>query len=103
MVNVSFTTAENDHVEFNQDGDVLAHYEIMNFQQLANGSFSYVKIGDWNNHTLYFNDELRPPSGRDGKFTSVCSKPCDVGYYRVIKNASINLFAHQNCIKNSCI
>lgn len=86
-MNVSFTTAENDTVEFNQDGDVLAHYDIMNFQRTADGSFAYVKIGDWNNHTLNFSNEMKPPNGT-GTFSSVCSKPCPKGSYKVIKTRS---------------
>lgn len=91
LMNVSFITAENDTVEFNQDGDVLAHYDIMNFQRNADGSFAYVKIGDWNNHTLNFSDELKPPNGTV-KFSSVCSKPCAKGYYKVIKTRSNKSF-----------
>lgn len=98
-MNVSFTTDEKDNVEFNQDGDVLAHYDIMNFQHV-NGSFSYVKIGDWNNHTLNFTDEIKPPNGTT-KFSSVCSKPCPAGAYKVIKSRSSEFFNQEYCIKNS--
>lgn len=88
-MNVSFTTEESDHVEFNSDGDVLAHYDIMNFQIDADGAFSYVKIGDWNNHTLNFSADIKPPNAT-AKFSSVCSKPCPAGFYKVIKRAPIN-------------
>lgn len=81
-MNTSFTTVEKDTVEFNQDGDVVPRYDIMNFQQHANGTFSYVKIGFWNNHTLDFIDEVKPPNGSE-KFSSVCSKPCAAGFYKV--------------------
>lgn len=88
-MNVSFTTAEKDHVEFNSDGDVLAHYDIMNFQGSSDGTFSYVKIGDWNNHTLNWSADIKPPNGT-AKFSSVCSKPCPAGFYKVINPAPIN-------------
>lgn len=81
-MNTSFTTVEKDTVEFNQDGDVVPRYDIMNFQQHANGTFSYVKIGFWNNHTLDFIGEVKPPNGSE-KFSSVCSKPCAAGFYKV--------------------
>ena len=84
LMNVSFITKERDSVEFNPDGDVRAHYDIMNFQNI-NGTFSYVKIGFWNNHTLNLTDEIKPPNGSE-KFSSVCSKPCHAGFYKVIKN-----------------
>lgn len=81
MLNVSFTTEEKDVVEFNQDGDVSARYDIMNFQIKEDGTFDYVQIGDWNNHTLNFFKPLQPPP--TGVVKSVCSDPCPVGYYKV--------------------
>lgn len=82
-MNVSFTTNEKDVVEFNQDGDAAAHYDIMNFQIRQDGSYDYVQIGDWINHTLNFFKPLQsPPSG---VVKSVCSDPCPKGYYKVIK------------------
>lgn len=90
LLNVSFTTAENDLVNFTQDGDVRAHYDIMNFQKSEDGSFSYVKIGDWNNYDFNMTAEIKLP---DEKFSSVCSKPCPPGYYKVIKFAPVTRFA----------
>lgn len=84
-MNVTFTTDLNETVDFNNEGDVVAHYEIMNFQRDVDGSFSYIKIGDWKNHELHFSNNFRPPNASSGKFSSVCSKPCPKGSYKVIK------------------
>lgn len=108
-MNVSFTTEEKDSVEFNSDGDVLAHYDIMNFQRNSDNTFSYVKIGDWKNHTLNFSGDIKPPNGT-AKFSSVCSKPCPAGSYKVIKDRSNNSHpSHKKCtnwlnsiFKNCC-
>jgi hypothetical protein len=81
LLNVSFTTEEKDQVEFNQDGDVSAYYNIMNFQYLGNNSYDYVHIGEWNNHTLTFIGTYQPPPS--GAVISVCSSPCSRGYYKV--------------------
>lgn len=86
LMNVSFTTEEKENVEFNQDGDVTAHYDIMNFQQMPDGSFAYVQIGDWDNHSLEIYGDFKPPSNGSLKFSSVCSKACSPGFYKVIKS-----------------
>jgi hypothetical protein len=81
-LNVSFTTGENEFVKFNQDGDVKAHYDVMNFQLTDAGSYDYVQIGEWINHTLRLNKSLQYPP--IGVVKSVCSDPCPKGYYKVI-------------------
>lgn len=80
-MNVSFITEEKDFVEFNQDGDASAHYDIMNFQVTGDGSYDYVQIGDWINHTLNLFSPLQSPP--TGTVKSVCSDPCHHGYYKV--------------------
>lgn len=81
-MNVSFTTKENDLVEFNQDGDASAHYDIMNFQIKEDGTYDYVEIGNWINHTLNFFKPLQSPPN-SGPVISVCSQPCPKGHYKV--------------------
>jgi len=82
-MNVSFTTNEKDLIEFNQEGDVTARYDIMNFQINKDGSYDYVQIGDWINHTLNFFKPLQSPPNMSA-VKSVCSDPCPKGYYKVI-------------------
>jgi len=55
----------------------------MNFQQLSNGSYDYIRVGDWNNGTLIMqDDELQWPRP-GGRVESVCSRPCQPGFYKV--------------------
>lgn len=55
----------------------------MNFQQLPNGSYDYIRVGDWNNGTLIMqDDELQWPRP-GGRVESVCSRPCQPGFYKV--------------------
>jgi len=87
-MNVSYITPEKDVVEFNQDGDASARYDVMNFQIKDDGSYDYVQIGEWNNHTLNFFKSIQHP--QSGPVKSVCSKPCLPGFYKVItKHASL--------------
>ncbi|PNF32911.1 hypothetical protein B7P43_G01845 [Cryptotermes secundus] len=83
LLNVTFMYGEDDElVEFDKQGDPPGRYNIMNFQLLSNGSYDYIRIGDWNNGTLIMQeDELQWPRSGE-KVKSVCSKPCQPGYYK---------------------
>ncbi|KAL7030586.1 hypothetical protein ACKWTF_006714 [Chironomus riparius] len=94
LMNVSFTTNEKDLIEFNQEGDVTARYDIMNFQLNKDGTYDYVQIGDWINHTLNLFKPLQsPPNVVFVK--SVCSDPCPKGYYKIQDTPE-----QQNCCFN---
>ncbi|PSN49731.1 hypothetical protein C0J52_13110 [Blattella germanica] len=58
-------------------------YAIEEFgSKLPNGSFDYVRIGDWNNGTLIMrDDELQWPRTGE-RVESVCSRPCKSGFYK---------------------
>lgn len=81
-------------VEFNQDGDVSAFYNIMNYQYLGNDTYDYVEVGNWYNHTLSFFDTIQPPPS--GFVKSVCSDPCPRGYYKVQQSLCIFNFTEFN-------
>jgi hypothetical protein len=57
----------------------------MNFQRKSDGQYEYVHVGNWINKTINFNTRIQygidlqeePP-------TSVCSKPCLPGFYKVL-------------------
>lgn len=81
LMNVSYITDEKEVVEFNQEGDPSPRYDIMNFQMIQDGTYDYVMIGEWINHTLNFFRNIQSPP--NGPIKSVCSKPCQSGYYKV--------------------
>ncbi|CAH1972947.1 unnamed protein product [Acanthoscelides obtectus] len=82
LFNVSFEY-EKELISFDENGDPPGRYDIMNFQRLTNGSFDYVQVGGWNNHTLTLNEKIMQfgPNGRTVK--SVCSEDCPMGKYKV--------------------
>ncbi|GLH00639.1 Uncharacterized protein GBIM_06956 [Gryllus bimaculatus] len=51
----------------------------MNYQQLPNGSYDYIMVGDWNNGTLTMSATLQLSNLSGGYVESVCSKPCEAG------------------------
>ncbi|XP_065079892.1 metabotropic glutamate receptor 1-like [Ochlerotatus camptorhynchus] len=75
LMNVSFSH-DGDLVEFDNRGDPPGRYDIMNFQ-LINGSYDYVPVGEWNNGSLTFTQNLQA-----SPVESVCSKPCPPGSYK---------------------
>nr|CAD7267465.1 unnamed protein product [Timema shepardi] len=82
LMNVTFTYGDEELVEFDRRGDPPGRYNIMNYQLLPNGSYDYIHVGDWNNGTLLMWDDLQYPQAED-RVESVCSKPCQPGYYKV--------------------
>ncbi|XP_048507154.1 metabotropic glutamate receptor 1-like [Athalia rosae] len=82
LMNITFSFGGED-VEFDRRGDPPGRYEILNFQRMANMTYSYVQIGDWNNGTLAFSG--MPQSRVTQLVESVCSKPCPPGYYKNFK------------------
>nr|CAD7426327.1 unnamed protein product [Timema monikensis] len=81
LMNVTFTYGDEELVEFDRRGDPPGRYNIMNYQLLPNGSYDYIHVGDWNNGTLLMWDDLQYPRAED-RVESVCSKPCQPGYYK---------------------
>uniref|UniRef100_A0A665URS6 G-protein coupled receptors family 3 profile domain-containing protein n=1 Tax=Echeneis naucrates TaxID=173247 RepID=A0A665URS6_ECHNA len=63
---VNFTTSFGDEVSFDENGDVLPIYDIMNWQWLPDGG---IKV---QNHDIYFFFSQQPPR-------SVCSESCPPG------------------------
>lgn len=80
-MNVSFQY-EDDTVEFNQKGGPPGRYDILNYQKHKDGTYEYVRVGEWNNGTLKL-DENALQFGPNGTIESVCSKPCPRGQKKV--------------------
>ena len=45
MRRIRFKTKEGDEVYFNEDGDPVAEYEIINWQRAENGFVEFVTVG----------------------------------------------------------
>ncbi|XP_071448641.1 metabotropic glutamate receptor 1-like, partial [Hetaerina americana] len=85
LMNVTFEYWEGDlseSVEFDRRGDPPGRYNIMNFQQLPNGSYDYIHVGDWINGSLNLWDSVKFEPRLPPVVNSVCSKPCQPGYFK---------------------
>ena len=54
----------------------------MNFQRAANGSYTYARVGQWNNGSFVMRP-LEVVFAGTGPPESVCSDPCPLGYAKV--------------------
>ncbi|XP_035240802.1 extracellular calcium-sensing receptor-like [Anguilla anguilla] len=91
MQSVKFTTSFGDQVSFDENGDALAIYDVMNWQRTADGTVRAVTVGVF--------DESAPPGQKlqmeEGKIFwnfeshehphSICSEPCPPGTRRAIR------------------
>ncbi|XP_065138737.1 extracellular calcium-sensing receptor-like [Paramisgurnus dabryanus] len=85
---VNFTTGFGDHVSFDENGDALAIYDVMNWQPSSDGSIIVRTVGvvdegaatgkvlTLDEDALYWNFETRKPP------RSVCSESCPPGTRR---------------------
>ncbi|CAG0880569.1 unnamed protein product [Cyprideis torosa] len=83
--NVSFIGRQGQEVKFNPVGDAYGSYNIYQYQQLPNGKYDYVPIGDWKNKLRLRRDKLQWPSADQDNGTipeSICSHPCPFGNIR---------------------
>ncbi|XP_048025591.1 extracellular calcium-sensing receptor-like isoform X3 [Megalobrama amblycephala] len=88
---VNFTTGFGDHVSFDENGDVLAIYDVMNWQPNSDGSIIVRTVGvvnegaatgnvlTLNEDAIYWNFETNKPP------RSVCSESCPPGTRRARK------------------
>ncbi|KAG7207808.1 hypothetical protein KM043_009411 [Ampulex compressa] len=82
LLNVSFTDAAGSEVKFDEHGDGLARYEILNFRKSShNGSngYHYRVVGKWFNFLDIHMDELVWSRGTKDIPISACSLPCESG------------------------
>ncbi|XP_037533474.1 extracellular calcium-sensing receptor-like [Nematolebias whitei] len=72
-------------VNFDQNGDPIAYYDLMNWQRGSDGSLNLVKVGFYDaslpgGHNLVINDSMIMwPAGKQA-IQSVCSQSCPSGF-----------------------
>ncbi|XP_006820959.1 metabotropic glutamate receptor 3-like [Saccoglossus kowalevskii] len=91
ILNVSFKDMVKSQVSFDEQGDGLGRYDIMNFQKDQHtGLYAYKKVGHWAN-VLYLDPSLvrfnpRLPKHGEGIFPySQCSLPCMRGEVKHVR------------------
>ncbi|XP_017876533.1 metabotropic glutamate receptor isoform X2 [Ceratina calcarata] len=82
LLNVSFTDSAGSEVKFDEHGDGLARYEILNFRKSDhNGTngYHYRVVGKWFNSLDIHTEELVWSRGTKDIPISACSLPCEPG------------------------
>ncbi|XP_015510635.2 metabotropic glutamate receptor [Neodiprion lecontei] len=83
LLNVSFTDAAGSEVKFDEHGDGLPRYDILNFRKVdPNGTngYYYRVVGKWYNKSLNIStDDLVWSKGATEIPISACSLPCAAG------------------------
>nr|XP_033487569.1 vomeronasal type-2 receptor 1-like [Epinephelus lanceolatus] len=83
MKHVNFS-ALGEKVNFDQNGDPIAYYDLLNWQRRPDGSLHLVKVGFYDasspGRSLFINDSvIQWPVGKQASW-SVCSDSCPPGY-----------------------
>ncbi|XP_058846304.1 extracellular calcium-sensing receptor-like isoform X1 [Acipenser ruthenus] len=83
MKDVSFTVLEEE-VSFDENGDPIASYDLVNWHAGSDGSVQFVKVGHYdaslgNENELVIDDSLIRWHGRQQIPKSVCSESCSPG------------------------
>ncbi|XP_041038608.1 extracellular calcium-sensing receptor-like [Carcharodon carcharias] len=79
---VKFTTAFGDEVRFDVNGDPLAAYDLLNWQQAPDGNIKYVKVGQYDassspgNQLLIEKESIMWSGGQKMVITAKCSETC---------------------------
>ncbi|XP_020287309.1 metabotropic glutamate receptor [Pseudomyrmex gracilis] len=83
LLNVSFVDAAGSLVKFDEHGDGLARYEILNFRKGTNNNgangYHYRVVGKWYNSLDIRTEELVWARGTKDIPISACSLPCEPG------------------------
>ncbi|XP_024944385.1 metabotropic glutamate receptor isoform X2 [Cephus cinctus] len=82
LLNVSFEDAAGSEVKFDEHGDGLARYEILNFRksgQNGTNGYHYRVVGKWYNSLNIRTEELVWSKGTESIPISACSLPCAPG------------------------
>ncbi|XP_066583414.1 metabotropic glutamate receptor [Prorops nasuta] len=83
LLNVSFVDSAGSLVKFDEHGDGLARYEILNFRKSSSGNgangYHYGVVGKWYNSLDIRMEELVWARGTKDIPISACSLPCEPG------------------------
>uniref|UniRef100_T1IT32 G-protein coupled receptors family 3 profile domain-containing protein n=1 Tax=Strigamia maritima TaxID=126957 RepID=T1IT32_STRMM len=87
LLNVSFIDLAGSEVKFDERGDGLGRYIIMNYQMIGNNSYEYKVIGKWFNGLRMDPDDIVWNGARREVPQSVCSQPCSIGQIKIVQQS----------------
>ncbi|XP_039608120.1 extracellular calcium-sensing receptor-like [Polypterus senegalus] len=86
MTKVHFRTKVGDQVYFDENGDPIAAYDIINWQMSKSGILEFINVGHINGSELYINDTaIIWADGTKKVPQSVCSTSCPPGTRKAIR------------------
>ncbi|XP_031437868.2 metabotropic glutamate receptor 1 isoform X2 [Clupea harengus] len=90
LLKTSFTGVSGEEVYFDENGDTLGRYDIMNLQYVEHtGRYDYINVGMWHEGMLSVDDE-KLLMNRSEMVRSVCSEPCSKGQIKVIRKGEVS-------------
>ncbi|KAL2082240.1 hypothetical protein ACEWY4_022058 [Coilia grayii] len=90
LLKTSFAGVSGEDVYFDENGDTLGRYDIMNIQYVEHtGRYDYINVGMWHEGMLSIDDE-KLLMNRSEMVRSVCSEPCSKGQIKVIRKGEVS-------------
>ncbi|KAG5276820.1 hypothetical protein AALO_G00110140 [Alosa alosa] len=90
LLKTSFTGVSGEEVYFDENGDTLGRYDIMNLQYVEHtGRYDYINVGMWHEGMLSVDDD-KLLMNRSEMVRSVCSEPCSRGQIKVIRKGEVS-------------
>ncbi|CAN0351470.1 unnamed protein product [Lampetra planeri] len=89
LMRTRFFGVTGEEIQFDENGDTPGRYDIMNLQETSQDSYSYEKVGSWENGELRMEDRIMWPNRSVG-VKSVCSEACGRGQIRVIRKGELS-------------
>ncbi|XP_056612387.1 metabotropic glutamate receptor 5b [Triplophysa dalaica] len=89
LMKTNFTGVTGENIYFDENGDSLGSYVIMNFKKMGKDYFDYTNVGSWDKTGLQIEDDEIWPN-KDDIIKSVCSEPCDKGQIKVIRKGEVS-------------
>nr|XP_032832666.1 metabotropic glutamate receptor 5-like [Petromyzon marinus] len=89
LMRTRFFGVTGEEIQFDENGDTPGRYDIMNLQETSQDSYSYEKVGSWENGELRMEDRIMWPNRSIG-VKSVCSEACGRGQIRVIRKGELS-------------
>ncbi|KAJ8347825.1 hypothetical protein SKAU_G00264140 [Synaphobranchus kaupii] len=89
LMKTNFLGVSGEVIRFDENGDSLGRYEIMNFKKVGVNDFNYINVGSWDNTGLKMDDD-EIWANASAIIRSVCSDPCEKAQIKVIRKGEVS-------------